>query len=83
MKNRLKLNFQLETAAERTNFIESYLPTLNFTPNEHELETISDYILWGKNDSGLNPQQEKLIELKKWAPTTSESIEGLMEIPGF
>jgi hypothetical protein len=54
MNNRLRLNFALETAEERLKFLDSYLPTLKFTPNEHELETLSDYILWGKNDKGLN-----------------------------
>ena len=83
MRNRLKLDFQLETAAERAAFVNEYLPTLNFTPNDHELETLSNYLLWGKNEAGQNPQQEKLIELKKWAPTQTDSIEGLLEIPGF
>ena len=84
MNNRLRLNFALETAEERLKFLDSYLPTLKFAPNEHELETLSDYILWGKNDKGLNSQQEGNITLKEWAPSQNiESLEGLMEIPGF
>ena len=84
MNNRLRLNFALETAEERLKFLDSYLPTLKFTPNEHELETLSDYILWGKNDKGLNSQQDGNITLKEWSSSQNvESLEGLMEIPGF
>lgn len=84
MNNRLRLNFALETAEERLKFLDSYLPTLKFTPNEHELETLSDYLLWGKNEKGLNSQQDGNITLKEWAPSQNiESLEGLMEIPGF
>lgn len=83
--NRLRLDFSLQTTEERLRFLESYLPTLTFIPNEHESETLSDYILWGKNpETGLNAQQEGNIILKEWAPNTNvESLEGLMEIPGF
>ena len=84
MNNRLRLNFALETAEERLKFLDSYLPTLKFEPNEHELETLSDYLLWGKNEKGLNSQQDGNITLKEWAPSQNiESLEGLMEIPGF
>lgn len=55
-KNRLQLNFQLESAADRAAFVQEYLSTIDFEPNEYELETISNYILWGKNDKGLNSQ---------------------------
>ena len=84
MKNRLRLDFTLQTAEERLKFVESYLPTLQFEPNEHELETLSDYLLWGKNQQGLNSQQEGDLILKEWAPSANvESLESLLEIPGF
>ena len=83
MKNRLDLNFQLETAEERNKFIKEYLPTLSFTPNQDELETISNYILWGKNKTGRNIQQEGLVELKSWTRKPVESLEALLEQPGF
>ncbi len=82
-KNRLQLNFQLESAADRAAFIDQYLQEIKFQPNEYELETIANYILWGKNDKGLNSQQEGVVELKKWAPTAVESLDGLIETPGF
>lgn len=83
LKNRLNLNFQLETAEERTQFINEYLPTLPFKPTQDELETISNYILWGKNKSGRNIQQEGYVELKSWARQPVESLEALLEQPGF
>ena len=83
-KNRLRLDFSIETTTDRTAFVNSYLPTLKFKPNEHELNVIADYILWGKNESGLNAQQEGDIQLKEWATTTApESLDALMEMPGF
>lgn len=83
LKNRLNLNFQLETAEERTQFINEYLPTLPFTPTQDELETISNYILWGKDKTGRNIQQEGLVELKSWARQPVESLDALLEQPGF
>ena len=53
-KNRLQLNFQLESAADRTAFVQEYLAALPFVPTADELETISNYILWGKNEKGKN-----------------------------
>lgn len=83
-QNRLRLDFSLQTSTERLDFLNKYLPTLNFTPNEHETETLSDYLLWGKDPkTGLNSQQEG-ISLKEWAPTSNvESIDGLLDVPGF
>ena len=83
--NRLRLDFSLQTTEERLKFLSEYLPTITFTPNDHETETLSDYILWGKNpQTGLNAQQEGIITLKEWAPNSNiESLESLMEIPGF
>ena len=82
-KNRLDLNFQLESAADRAQFVNDYLADIDFEPNEQELETIANYILWGKNNKGQNSQQEGIVELKRWAAQPVESLEGLIETPGF
>ena len=83
--NRLKLDFSLQTAAERIDFLNEYLPTISFTMTEHEQETLSDYVLWGKDPkTGLNSQQDGDITIKEWAPNTNiDSLEGLAETPGF
>lgn len=82
-KNRLRLDFSLETVDERLNFLNSYLPTITFIPDEHESETLSDYILWGKNQNGQNAQQEGIVTIKEWAPAQVDSIEELIAQPGF
>ncbi len=68
MKNRLRLDFSLSTTEERLAFVNEYLPTINFELTDHESETLSDYILWGKNAAGLNTQQEGSVVIKEWAP---------------
>ena len=82
-RNRLKLNFQLETAEDRAQFVQEYLKEITFEPSESELETISNYILWGKDSNGKNIQQNGDVELKKWASTPVESLDALAETPGF
>ena len=63
--NRLKLDFSLNSTVERTNFLNNYISTLKFTPNETELETMANYILWGKDPkTGLNVKQSKEIQLE-------------------
>ena len=82
-RNRLNLNFQLESAVDRAAYVQDYMAALPFEPSAEELETISNYILWGKSASGKNAQQEKYVELKKWTSDPVESLEGLLEQPGF
>lgn len=82
-KNRLRLDFSLESAEERAAFVQEYMADLTFVPNEYELETISNYILWGKDSKGKNIQQNGDVELKKWTQTPVESLEALAETPGF
>lgn len=82
-KNRLQLNFDLESAEDRTQFVQEYMAGLKFEPTEAELETISNYILWGKASNGKNAQQNGEVEIKKWADSPVESLEALAESPGF
>jgi hypothetical protein len=54
-KNRLKLDFSLEYVWERNKFVTDYLDSEIFKtkpPTSEELETISNYILWGKEEDG-------------------------------
>jgi hypothetical protein len=55
--NRLKLDFSLQTDIERKEFLTQYLQSDTFrdrSPTPDELETMADYLLWGKNEEGLN-----------------------------
>lgn len=50
--NRLHLDFSLSTTEERKLFLEKYLASDVFTkypPDEDELSTMADYLLWGKD----------------------------------
>ena len=91
--NRLKLDFSLELVTERQAFIEQYLQQPQFKsypPTEDELETMSNYLLWGKDPvTGLNAKQELGIDIETKHGTWDkhadkcESLEGLMESPTF
>lgn len=81
--NRLHLDFTIEKVEDRVSFVDSYLSTLSFTPNEDELETISNYILWGKDINGQNVQQTGAIHIKDWDPASTESLEDLAEQPAI
>jgi hypothetical protein len=56
--NRLHLDFSLVTNEERAQFLNTYLQRPEFIklpPTEAELETMADYLLWGKDpNTGLN-----------------------------
>ena len=90
MKNRLKLDWALSTSVERNAFLSKYLseePFLSSPPNEDELETLANYVLWGKNEEGQNIEQEGLVELPRrnstWISQSVESLDELTESPTF
>ena len=62
MTNRLKLDFTISSLEERTSFVDNYLvenkEIFDIKPiTEKELETIENYILWGKDKNGKNVNQ--------------------------
>lgn len=86
--NRLHLDFKLNTTEERNAFLQQYLLRPEFTerpPTEDELETMANYLLWGKDPiTGLNAKQEGYIDIEtkhgNWSKHADiESLEGLME----
>lgn len=87
--NRLNLDFSLESGQERSNFLEKYLTNNKRLKNltRTELETISNYLLWGKDPDGLNPSQKKEIQIetrnKTWTKKPEESLNSLLESPTF
>ena len=89
-KNRLKLDWALSTSVERNAFLSKYLseePFLSSPPNEDELETLANYVLWGKNEEGQNIEQEGFVELPRrnstWTSQNVESLDELTESPTF
>lgn len=90
-KNRLQLNFSLEYMDERQKFVNEYIEEEQFKKNpltEIEIETIANYILWGKDKDGKSPVQKKEVEVETKYSTWNknkkvESLEELMENPAF
>ena len=87
MANRIFLDWKLNTTEERRDFVTNYLKEIKFTPNEEELEILSNYILWGKDPDGLNVIQRGEIQIetrnKTWQRDDTESLDALMESPTF
>ena len=87
MANRLNLDFGLETNKERSEFLANYLKRPEFQkrpPSEEELETMGNYILWGRDpDTGKNVVQSKEIQIETrngtWDKQEAESLDALME----
>ena len=88
-KNRLKLDFSLNTREERNTFLANYLQQpqfADFPPTEDELSTMGDYLLWGKDENGKNGKQLGLglqTKHKTWDDSPVESLDALMEQPTF
>ena len=90
--NRLKLNFSLVTAKERNEFVTSYLENNKMFQDNPltaaEIEAISNYLLWGKDEDGKNSVQRKEIHIatknKTWNRLQEEeSLDALIEQPTF
>lgn len=88
--NRLKLDFSLSTIEERKNFLDKYIKDKIFDkkpPTEDELETMANYLLWGKDSDGKNLVQKKEIQIqtrnKTWDRKEEDSLEALLEAPSF
>lgn len=77
----LKLDFSIENINDRKIFIDEYLKTNKNLTNK-ELETIANYILWGKDDNGQNLTNINL-ETAWTKKGKLESLEGLLENPNF
>lgn len=91
MKNRLNLDFSIQSITDRKAFIDTYLQApqfKNLPPTKEELETIANYILWGKEEDGKSLVQKKQIQIKtKNSTWTSQSnlssLDELFESPTF
>ena len=91
MANRLKLDFTISTMKDRRDFVDEMLrhpPYLAYPLTPAECETVGSYILWGKDDHGLNAKQAKDVQLESRAHTwdaakREESLDALRESPTF
>ena len=87
MKNRLHLDFTIETATARAEWLRNYINSLDFVLTSAEAETCANYVLWGKNSDGQNVRQTKEIQLETrhgtWDAKSVESLDALRESPTF
>ena len=83
--NNVQLDFSLSTDKERLTYINNYIDTKNFS--EDDLELMANYLLWGKDENGLNSVQRKEVEIntksKTWDKKEIESLDNLMDNPSF
>lgn len=80
--NRLKLDFSLETAQERADFIDTYIVQFtDLTPTE--AATIADYLLWGKTEDGIPLGAGTGLKTKWTKPKESESLDAVLENPAL
>lgn len=86
-QNRLHLDWSINSSIERKTFVDDYLQKIRFTPTEDELETIANYILFGKDPDGRNASQKGEIQIetrnKTWQRDDTESLDALTESPTF
>lgn len=92
-QNRLNLDFSLNYTQERNAYVQSYLTQPQFQsrpPTQSELETMANYILWGKQEqSNTNLVQDKEIQIQTrsglWDKSSAqiESLDSLMDSPSF
>ena len=90
MANRLHLDFSISSTTDRKDFVDQYVQRPEFMSkplSEDELETIANYILWGKDPDGLNCTQRGEIQIetrnKTWQRDDTESLDAMMESPTF
>ena len=90
MANRLHLDFSIPGTLDRKAFVDEYVQRPEFIRaplTEDELETIANYILWGKDPDGFNATQRGEIQIetrnKTWQRDDTESLDAMMESPTF
>ena len=82
----LKLDFSIESSDERAKYINENINNQeNYT--KKELETISNYILYGKDEDGTSIVDRKEVQIKakhnSYNKKEAESLDALLEKPTF
>lgn len=80
--NRLKLDFTLESAKERVDFINTYIKQFDDL-TEKEITTIEEYLLWGKDENGIAIGAGTGLETKWSKPKEAESLDAVLENPAL
>lgn len=80
------LDFSIYSDKDRTDYIKKEVEK-DKTFSAKELESMANYILFGKDSNGLNAVERGEVEIetkyKTYKKKAAESLNGLMETPGF
>lgn len=84
----LKLDFTIVTSVDRNKYVSDFFEqNPHYKPSDNELKTITDYILYGKDEDGESVVDRHEVEIEtkygSYAKRKAESLDALMETPGF
>lgn len=84
----LKLDFSIESSDNRNKFVSDFFEkNPDYKPTAHELETITNYILYGKDADGTSIVDRKEVQIDtkygSYSKRKAESLDELMDTPGF
>ena len=84
----LKLDFSIEQSSDRADFVSQFFnANPDYKPTQSELDTLSNYILYGKDADGTSVVDRGEVEIetkyKSYSKRKAESLDELMETPGF
>ena len=84
----LKLDFSIEQSTDRAEFVSAFFSeNPDYKPTQSELDTLSNYILYGKDEDGTSVVDRGEVEIetkyKSYSKRKAESLDELMETPGF
>lgn len=89
MKKKYSLDYSIERDVDRLAAVNHILDTLDNTPNYTELEQMASYILYGKDENGLNAVQRKETTdsdkryktFARDADTKNQSLDAILDNP--
>ena len=84
----LKLDFNIQSSTDRADFVSAFFSeNPDYKPTQSELDTLSNYILYGKDADGTSVVDRGEVEIetkyKSYSKRKAESLDELMEAPGF
>ena len=83
--SKLNLDYTLFSSRERQEYVATYITTID--PNENDLETIANYILYGKDEDGTSVVDRGEVEIetrnKTWSRKAHDSLDGMVEESGL
>lgn len=84
----LHLDFSIQSSDERAKIVNDFFNNNpDYKPSQSELDTLSNYILYGKDADGTSVVDRKEVEIetkyKSYSKRKAESLDELLETPGF